>query len=109
MLSLDDRLQLLKTDLLADPPTFLMTRELPFAIFRYDPNLEEESEWAVRRKVQLLATQIENESQHRIPILSLASLFWRSINESEDLASLIKLEKEHSFDVAEPGRAEHRS
>ena len=52
MLSLDDRLGLLKDDLIADPPRFVMTRELPFAIFRYDTATE--PEWDVRRKIQLL-------------------------------------------------------
>lgn len=101
MLSLDDRLALLQADLLADPPAFIMARELPFAIFRYDPHTAEESEWLVRRKVQLLATQIQNQTQQPAVILSLADLFWRSIGESEEIASLYALEREHSFSVAE--------
>jgi hypothetical protein len=48
VLSLDERLALLQADLLADPPAFIMARELPFAIFRYDPRTAEESEWLVR-------------------------------------------------------------
>ena len=47
MLSLENRLNLLKEDLLREPPSFVMTRELPFAIFRYDPRTTEESEWIV--------------------------------------------------------------
>jgi hypothetical protein len=78
-----------------------MARELPFAIFRYDPNTAEESEWLVRRKVQLLATQIQNQTQQPAVILSLADLFWRSIEESEEIESLYSLEREHSFSVAE--------
>ncbi|MGC8731358.1 MAG: BREX protein BrxB domain-containing protein [Halothiobacillaceae bacterium] len=101
MLSLDDRLALLQADLLADPPAFIMARELPFAIFRYDPHTAEESEWLVRRKVQLLATQIQNQTQQPAVILSLADLFWRSIEESEEIESLYTLEREHSFSVAE--------
>ncbi len=101
MLSLDDRIALLKADLLADPPSFVMTRELPFAIFRYDPLHPEESEWTVRRKIQLLATQIENECHQGVATISLAALFWRSIQESEDVSGLIALERDHSFSVAE--------
>jgi hypothetical protein len=101
MLSLDDRIALLKADLLADPPSFVMARELPFAIFRYDPNLEEESEWTVRRKIQLLGTQVENQSGQRVVTLSLAALFWKSIQESEDVNGLFALERDHSFSVAE--------
>ena len=101
MLSLKDRFDLLQADLLADPPAFVMARELPFAIFRYDPNHEDESEWAVRRKIQLLGTQVENQTRQRVVTLSMASLFWKSIQESEDVAGLIALERDHSFQAAE--------
>lgn len=101
MLSLDERLDLLRADLLADPPAFVMARELPFAIFRYDPSHEEEGEWLVRRKVQLLATQVENLTHQHVVTLSLAELFWRSIEDSEDIEGLFALEKDHSFQNAE--------
>jgi len=101
MLSLDDRIKLLKDDLIADPPSFVMTRELPFAIFRYDPHIPAESEWIVRRKIQLLGTQVENETHQHVATVSMASLFWRSIQESEDVAGLIALEHDHSYAVAE--------
>lgn len=101
MLSLDERLDLLRADLLSDPPAFVMARELTFAIFRYDPGHEEESEWLVRRKIQLLSTKVENETHQRVATISLAALFWRSIEESENIEGLYRLEKEHSFQVAE--------
>src|SRR5437867_11640112 len=101
VLSLENRFALLKADLLAEPPAFVMSRELPFAIFRYDPRQPEESEWTVRRKIQLLATQIENDTHQKVPVLSLASLFWQSIRESEDVEGLIALERDHSFPVAQ--------
>ena len=101
MLSLENRFELLKADLIADPPAFVMARELPFAVFRYDPHQPEESEWTVRRKIQLLATQVENETHQKVAILSLASLFWRSIQESEDVNGLFALEREHSFEAAQ--------
>ena len=101
MLSLENRLNLLKQDLLGEPPSFVMTRELPFAIFRYDPRTTEESEWIVRRHIQRLTTQIENEKRQHVAVLSLASLFWKSVQESEDVAGLFALERDHSFAVAE--------
>lgn len=101
MLSLNDRFELLRADLVADPPAFVMARELPFAIFRYDPTREDESEWIVRRKIQLLTTQVENHTQERVVTVSLADLFWKSIQESEDVEGLISLERDHSFQVAE--------
>ena len=101
MLSLDARLELLKEDLVANPPSFVMARELPFAIFRYDPALETESEWTMRRRIPLLSTQVENQTRQRVVTLSLASLFWKSIQESEDVEGLFALERDHSFQVAE--------
>jgi hypothetical protein len=78
-----------------------MARELPFAIFRYDPRDEKESEWEVRRQANLLATLVENQTRQRVAHLSLASLFWRSIQESEDVSGLFELERDHGFPVAE--------
>lgn len=101
MLSLNDRFDLLCADLISAPPAFVMARELPFAIFRYDPTREEESEWIVRRRIQLLSTQVENQTRQRVVMLSLADLFWKSIRESEDVQGLFTLEREHSFAVAE--------
>lgn len=101
MLSLDDRMVLLTEDLLADPPSFVMARELPFAIFRYDPTHAEESEWTVRRKIKLLSTEVENKTHQRVVTLSLAELFWRSIQESEDVEGLFAMERHHSFPIAE--------
>jgi hypothetical protein len=78
-----------------------MARELPFAIFRYDPLQPDESEWTMRRKIQLLATQVENDTHQKVAVLSMAALFWRSIQESEDIDGLIAMERDHSFQVAQ--------
>jgi hypothetical protein len=101
VLSLNDRMELLKADLVAEPPAFIMARELPFAIFRYDPHVPEENEWLVRDKIQKLATRIENETGRRVGILSLADLFWKSVRESESLDALVALEREHGFEAAQ--------
>lgn len=101
MLSLKDRFDLLEADLLANPPRFIMSRDLPFAIFRYDPNQPDEREWTVRKEIELLATRVANQLHQRIEIVSLAKLFWQSIQESEGVDAVIELEKEHGFDAAE--------
>jgi hypothetical protein len=36
-----------------------------------------------------------------VRVISLAELFWQSIRESEGIASIVELEKEHGFAVAE--------
>lgn len=101
MLSLQNRLNLLEADLKANPPAFIMSQQLPFAIFRYDPHAVGESEWRVRTEIQQLAIRVENQTGRRIRIVSLADLFWRSIKESEGIEALIALEREHGFDAAE--------
>ena len=101
MLSLKSRFELLEADLLAEPPRFIMTRELPFAILRYDPKHPDEEEWKVRQEIGLLATRVANQLGRRVECLSLAELLWQSIEESEGLEALITLEKEHGFEAAE--------
>ena len=101
MLSLSDRIRLLEADLIAIPPAFIMARELPFAIFRYDPLVPEENEWLVRGEVQKLAIRVENKTGRKVSLVSLADLFWESIRESEALDVLIALEREHGFEAAQ--------
>src|SRR5208283_2521254 len=59
VLSLEDRIKLLEDDLKLQPPAFIMARELPFAIFRYDPASGDESEWKMRSEAHKLATRVE--------------------------------------------------
>jgi len=101
VLSLQDRIDLLEADLKSDPPAFIMIRQLPFAIFRYDPPAAGESEWQVRAEIQKLATRVQNWTGQRVGVLSLATLFWRSIQESESINALVELEREHGFETAE--------
>ena len=101
MLSLHDRIDLLEADLKADPPAFVMSRQLPFAIFRYDPRSPEESEWRVRAEIQKLATRLENDTGGQVGLISLATLFWQSIRDSESIDALVDLERQHGFEAAE--------
>ena len=101
MLSLKDRIELLERDLKATPPAFTMSRDLPFAIFRYDPNHTGEGEWRVRREVNYLATRIHNSTGKKVHVLPLSTLFWKSIEESEGLQAVVQLEKERGYMAAE--------
>jgi len=100
-LSLKDRISLLEADLEASPPAFVMSRDLPFAIFRYDPNDAGETEWKMREEINRLATRVANYLHSSVGIVSLAELFWRSIRESEGVEPIVDLEKEHGFVAAE--------
>ena len=101
MLSFAQRLELLEHDLKADPPAFAMSVDLPFAIFRYDPEHPEEREWNVRREVQLLATRIQKTTGKVVTILPLSRLYWTSIEECEGIAEVIQLERARGFLAAE--------
>src|SRR5438309_8007346 len=72
MLSLKERIELLENDLKASPPAFTMTADLPFAIFRYDPDPrnEDEGEWRMRKEIVHLATRVHNATNKDIHIVS---------------------------------------
>ncbi len=101
MLSLKERIELLENDLKLNPPGFTMASDLPFAIFRYNPWLAEEGEWRMRREVQNLSVRVENATGRKVRILPLSTLFWRAIEESEGLDTLVELEKERGFEAAQ--------
>jgi hypothetical protein len=101
MLSLKQRFELLEADLQAAPPAFTMASDLPFAIFRYDPNHPDENEWFVRRELTHLATRVHNTTGKTVHLLSLSRLYWQSIAESEGLEAIVALERERGFLAAE--------
>jgi len=101
MLSLKERIELLENDLKANPPGFIMTADLPFAIFRYDPWHPDEGEWRMRREILNLCVRVENAIGRKVHVLPLSILFWRSIKESEGLEALVKLERERGFEAAQ--------
>lgn len=101
MLSLKERIDLLENHLKAKPPGFVMTADLPFAIFRYDPQQPDESEWRLRREINNLRVRVENATGRKVHLLSMAELFWRSIEESEGLEVLAELEQHSGFEAAQ--------
>lgn len=101
MLCFKERLELLEQDLRSTPPAFTMSSDLPFALFRYDPRQPDEDEWLVRTAISHLATRIRNDAQKRVHLLSMAELYWDSIEESEGLAAVIELERQRGFLAAE--------
>jgi len=101
MLSLKERLELLENDLKQNPPGFIMSSDLPFALFRYDPGLPEEGEWKMRREIQNLGVRVANATGRAVHVLSLATLFWRSIEESEGVETLAEQERQRGFEAAQ--------
>ena len=78
-----------------------MNRDLPFAVFRYDPFHPEEDEWRMRREIQNLKVRVQNNTNRTVRILPMSQLFWQSIEESEGVDVLVQLEKEEGFRVAQ--------
>ena len=96
MLSLHERLQLLESDLLADPPRIGVFRELPFAILRYDPP----DEWRIRREVRLLQGRLEA-ARREVRVISLAECLWEAIDACEGMQALVELEQSRGFAAAQ--------
>ncbi len=100
MLSLKDRIELLENDLKMNPPAFTMSSDLPFAIFRYDPRLQSENEWQMRKDIQNLKVRVENATGRHITVLPLSTLFWYAIEKSEGVDAIIAQEKDRGFEAA---------
>ncbi len=96
MLSLEERINLLESDLKAVPMRISVYHDLPFAILRYEPDRE----WDVRRQTRQLATRLTQIGK-QVRFLSLGSLLWRAIAESEGLDAVVELEKKRGYRVAQ--------
>lgn len=96
MSSLSDRIELLENDLKTDPPRISVYHDLPFAIFRYDP----EEEWALRREARLLATRL-GETGKNTQIIHMSDLLWKSVEETEGIEAVVELEKDRGFLAAQ--------
>lgn len=96
MSSLKARIELLENDLMVEPPRISVYHDLPFAIFRYDPN----EEWELRREVRLFATRLKEHGKE-VHIIPLSELLWEAIDESEGLQAVIDLENERGFSIAQ--------
>jgi hypothetical protein len=101
MLSLELRIAELEKDLSLSSPGFILTSDLPFAIFRYNPWQEDEGEWIMRKEIRNLATRVEAKGIRSVTLLRLSELYWKSIDESEGMKAVESLERSQGFDAAE--------
>lgn len=97
MPSLKDHVRNLEADLRAKPPRHYIYNDLPFAVFCYPP----QSEWEMRREMQLLKTRLENDNVWKITLISLAELLWQSVDETEGMEAVIDLEQNADFPTAQ--------
>ena len=99
--SLKARLDYLEAELKQDPPGFILTADLPFAIFRYDPWREDEREWILRRELQNRKVRVEHTTRRTVHLISLADLFWNAIERAEGVDAIAQMERDFGFDDAQ--------
>jgi hypothetical protein len=96
MSSLDERIDQLERDLLAEPSRISAYHDLPFAILRYDPA----DEIPARRNFQLFATRLRNAGK-RVHVISVAQLLWRAIHDNEGVDAIADEEQQLGFSRAQ--------
>lgn len=93
---LKNRIELVENDLKANPPRISVYHDLPFAIFRYEP----EEEWTLRREARLLATRL-GEAGKKTSIIHMSELLWKAIEDTEGIKAVVDLEKDRGFLAAQ--------
>lgn len=94
--SLPERIKQLEADIRQSPPAFILYRDLPFAIFRYDPA----DEWLLRKELRLLATRLAGAGKH-VTSVSFADLLWSAIDDCEGIDALAEQEQRDGFLAAQ--------
>jgi len=95
--SLHERIERLEADLASRPPRFVRVSSMPYAIFHYAPK----DERPLRRELNNLAARLQQQQKWRVHFLSLGTLLWQAIEQSEGLDALIELEQEEGFQAAQ--------
>lgn len=93
MSSLEKNLKKLEEDLVEEPLRISAYHDLPFAIFRYDP----EDEFELRKRLRLFAFGLGQNYGKQVHFVSLAELVWKVISEEQGLDYLVKVEKTRGF------------
>ena len=93
MSSLEKNLKKLEEDLVEEPTRISAYHDLPFAIFRYDP----EDEFELRKRLRLFAFGLDQNYGKQVHFVSLAELVWKVISEEQGLDYLVKVEKTRGF------------
>jgi len=89
---LKEQIKTLEKDLCSEELKISPYHDLPFAIFRYDPELEFE----MRKEISLLAIRLNSHGK-KTHIISLADLFFEAMEKEGGKEQIIKEEKEYGF------------
>lgn len=95
--SLERDLRDLEGDLVSRPIRISAYHDLPFAIFRYDPD----KEFELRKHLRLFAFSLEHNHQRRVRFISIAKLVWNSVSDSKARDELYKVEQLRGFEAAQ--------
>jgi hypothetical protein len=87
----------LTEDILANPMRISAHHDMPFAILCY-PAIEE---MAARKQIRLCAARVGESGNSTVRFLSIAQLFWDSIEEAHGLEKLYEYEKQWGFERTE--------
>lgn len=96
MSSLIEQVKVLEDDLSSDELKISPYHDMPFAIFRYDPELEFE----MRREIKHLSNRLKNKGK-KVHIISLADIFYDAIEKEGGKELIIEEEKEYGFLMAQ--------
>jgi len=91
------RLKILEADLCAQELRISAYHDLPFAIYRYDPDLE----YQVRDEVKRLATRIANSTGKNVVTISLADLLFEAVENTVGFDAIIEAERGFGFAKAQ--------
>jgi hypothetical protein len=97
---LDDhqkRLRVLEGDLCAAEMRISAYHDLPFAIYRYDPEMEYE----IRDEVRRFATRVNQATRKEVVTISLAELLFQAVEATVGFESIIQAEREFGFEKAQ--------
>jgi hypothetical protein len=97
MSSLEINLKTLEQDLATSPVRISAYHDLPFAIFRYDP----EEEFDIRKQLRLFSFGLEHNHGKRVRFISLAQLVWGVVADPKALNELYQVEKMRGFEAAQ--------
>ena len=86
--SLDEALKSLERDLTGDRGSIAAQSGVPFAILRYAPA----EEFRARRLLRLFAHSLEQQHHRRAAFVSVSSLVWKAIRETDGVDYLFKTE-----------------
>ncbi|HOA62976.1 MAG: DUF1788 domain-containing protein [Verrucomicrobia bacterium] len=97
MISLEDNLKRLESDLVAQPMRLAAHSDMPFAIFRYKPA----DEFPLRKKLRLLAISLSENHHREAVFVSIAQLVWDIVKQCEGTEYLFKTEAARGFKAAQ--------